>query len=56
MAPDEHRFPPPGLPPGHIGPPPQQSQGGSGETGGPGTFPRSKKSHCKYKYDTLQTM
>ena len=48
MAPDEHRYPPPGLPPGHIGPPPQQSQGGSGETGGPGTFPRSKKSHCKY--------
>ena len=47
MAPDEHRYPPPGFPPGNIGPPPPQLQGGSGEGGGAGTFPRSKKSHCK---------
>ena len=49
MAPDEHRYPPPGLPPGQLGPPPPQVQGGPGENGGPGTFPRAKKSHCKYQ-------
>ena len=47
VAPDEHRFPPPVLPTGHIGPPPPQAP--TGDSSGPGTFPRSKKSHCKYK-------
>ena len=49
MAPDEHRYPLPGLPPGasELGPPPPQPQGGPGEGVGSGTFPRSKKSHCK---------
>merc|ERR1719188_1578408 len=36
IAPDEHTHPPPGIPPGNFGPPPQP---GSGESGGPGTFP-----------------
>ena len=47
LAPDEHRYPPPDLPPGQLGPPPPEVQGGPGESGGSGTFPRSKKPHCK---------
>lgn len=57
MAPDEHRYPPPGLPPGagELGPPPPQAQGGPGESGGSGTFPRSKKSHCKLSVHSSKT-
>ena len=37
ISPDEHRQPPPGLPPGNLGPPPHPAYPASGESGGPGS-------------------